>query len=332
MLIFLPQEIAMTYKQLTIEERYQIKAYLKIGLTQKQIASHLNRHPATISREIRRNLGKRGYRPKQASEIARQRRLKAHKAIKITSDIKVKIEQLIRQELSPEQVCVYLASHNIISLHHETVYRLVSQDKRRGGGLYLHLRHLHKKHRKRYGHYDRRGRIKNATSIEQRPSIVDDRSRIGDWEGDTIIGKDRKSAIYTLVERKTLFTVIVKLNGKNAKDLANKAISALKKYKDKIHTITYDNGLEFAEHEEMAEKLGADIYFAHPYSSWERGINENTNGLIRQYFPKGTDFNQVTQQEIEFVMNRLNSRPRKTRGGKQPIELFLGRAVDLLAA
>jgi len=322
----------MTYKQLTIEERYQIKAYLKIGMTQKLIAKYLNRHPATISREIQRNLGKRGYRPKQAGEMARKRRLKAHKAIRMTPDITIMIERLIRQELSPEQVCTYLASQGMVKLHHETIYRLVSQDKRRGGDLYLHLRHLHKKYRKRYGSYDRRGRIKNATSIEQRPSIVDARSRIGDWEGDTIVGKDHKSAIYTLVERKTLFTVIVKLNGKNAKGLADKAISALEDYKHQIHTITYDNGLEFAEHEIMAKKLQADIYFAHPYSSWERGINENTNGLIRQYFPKGTDFNQVTEQEIEFVMNRLNSRPRKTRGGKQPIELFLGKAVDLLVA
>jgi IS30 family transposase len=258
MLIFLPQEIAMTYKQLTIEERYQIKAYLKIGMTQKQIAEYLNLYPATISREIKRNLGKRGYRPKQAGEMARKRRLKAPKAIRMTPDITIMIERLIRQELRPEQVCDYLASQGMIKLHHVT--------------------------------------------------------------------------IYTLVERKTLFTVIVKLNGKNAKDFADKAISALDRYKHKIHTMTYDNGLEFAEHEVMAEKLQADIYFAHPYSSWERGINENTNGLIRQYFPKGTDFNQVTEQEIEFVMNRLNSRPRKTREGIQPIELFLGKAVNLLTA
>ncbi|EEZ80759.1 MAG: transposase IS30 [uncultured Candidatus Thioglobus sp.] len=187
-----------------------------------------------------------------------------------------------------------------------------------------------KAHRKRYGSYERRGRIKNAVSIEQRPELVNTRSRIGDWEGDTVIGKNKKSAIYTLVDRKSLYTIIVKLNGKNATELADKTIKVLKPLSSKIHTITYDNGLEFAEHERQAKELNVNIYFAHPYSSWERGINENTNGLIRQYFPKGTDFNKVTNSQIEFVMNRLNTRPRKTRGGKQPVELFLGKAVDLL--
>ena len=209
---------------------------------------------------------------------------------------------------------------------------MLLQDKRNGGTLYKHLRHLHKSHRKRYGSYERRGRIKNAVSIEQRPAIVDSRSRIGDWEGDTVIGKDHKSAIYTLVDRKSLYTVIVKLNGKNATELVDKTLKVLEPMSSKIHTITYDNGLEFAEHERMAKALDADIYFTHPYSSWERGINENTNGLIRQYFPKGTDFNKVTNSQIEFVMERLNTRPRKTRGGKQPVELFLGKAVDLLTA
>lgn len=332
MLIFLPQEIAMNYKQLTREERYQIEAYLKTGLSNKEIARHLGKHPSTIGREIKRNRGLRGYRPKQANKLAVDRRHKAQKSIKLTESIKEQIKTLIRQELSPEQVCDYLEKSKIVKLHHETIYRMVLADKQQKGSLYQHLRHLHKSHRKRYGSYDKRGRIKNATSIEERPKIVDDKNRIGDWEGDTIIGKDKKSAIYTLVERKTLYTVIVKLTGKNAKDLADKAITALKPLKDRIHTITYDNGLEFAEHERMAEELEAKIYFAHPYSSWERGINENTNGLIRQYFPKGTDFNKVSQKQIDFVMNRLNTRPRKTRGGKQPVELFLGKAVDLLAA
>jgi transposase, IS30 family len=206
---------------------------------------------------------------------------------------------------------------------------MLLQDKNDGGTLYTHLRHLHKSHRKRYGSYERRGR---AVSIEQRPSVVDSRSRIGDWEGDTVIGKNRKSAIYTLVDRKSLYTVIVKLNSKNATELADKTLKVLEPMSSKIHTITYDNGLEFAEHECMAKALDADIYFAHLYYSWERGINENTNGLIRQYFPKGTDFNKITNSQIEFVMNRLNTRLRKTRNRKQPVELFLGEAVDLLIA
>ena len=322
----------MSYQQLTDDERYQIKACLQLHMNQISIAKLLNRSPATISREIRRNTGKRGYRPKQANDQATARRLSAKKHVKLTEALKADIVQLIKQELSPEQVCDYLVLHGKTKLHHETIYRMLLQDKRNGGTLYKHLRHLHKSHRKRYGSYERRGRIKNAVSIEQRPELVNTRSRIGDWEGDTVIGKNKKSAIYTLVERKSLYTIIVKLNGKNATELADKTIKVLKPLSSKIHTITYDNGLEFAEHERQAKELNVNIYFAHPYSSWERGINENTNGLIRQYFPKGTDFNKVTDSQVEFVMKRLNTRPRKTRGGKQPVELFLGKAVDLLTA
>ncbi len=321
----------MTYNQLTIEERYQIKAYLKTGMSYKNIAAELNRHISTIGREIKRNTGKRGYRPKQADELALNRRKTALKVIKLTAEAKTYSECLIRQELSPEQVCLYLETHKQIKLHHETLYRFVAEDKANGGELYTFMRHLHKVRRKRYGSYQQRGRIKNATSIEERPDIIENKERIGDWEGDLIIGKGNKSAIYTLVERSTLYSIIIKLAGKNASDLADTIIPVLKPLKDKIHSITYDNGLEFAEHERVSEKLGLKTYFAHPYSSWERGINENTNGLIRQYFPKGTDFNEVSEEEIQHVMNRLNSRPRKSRGGKQPVELFLGKAVDLLA-
>ena len=318
--------------QLTQEQRYQIKAYLETGMYQKDIATKIGVHASTISKELKRNTGLRGYRPKQAQEKAEKRQRNAVKLIKVTADSKIKIEQLIKQELSPEQVCEYLGNRGIIKLHFETIYRLVAKDKQQGGTLNQHMRHLHKGKRKSYGTYERRGRIKNATSIEKRPNIVERKSRIGDWEGDTVIGKDKKSAIFTLVERKTLYTIIVKLNGKDAKELAQKTIEYLRPMSSLIHTITYDNGLEFSEHEYTAKELGAGIYFAHPYSSWERGINESTNGLIRQYFPKGTDFNEITEEQISFVMKRLNEGPRKTRGNKQPVELFLGKAVDLLAA
>ncbi|WP_460047638.1 IS30 family transposase, partial [Sessilibacter sp. MAH2] len=217
-------------------------------------------------------------------------------------------------------------------LHHETIYQLVYTDKAQGGDLYTHLRIAAKPYRKRYGHNDRRGKLKNRVSIEERPAIVDLRRRVGDWEGDTIIGKNRHSALLTMVERKTLYTIIIRLNGKHANKLADEAIKYLKPIADRLKTLTLDNGLEFAEHQRIAQELGVSIYFAHPYASWERGINENTNGLIRQYFPKRTDFNKVTDEEIQFVMNRLNSRPRATRGGKSPNELFLGQRVDLLAA
>lgn len=322
----------MNYQQLTEFERYQIYALKKTGMINKEIAKQLERHPSTIGRELDRNTGLRGYRAKQAHEKACQRRQTASKAIKLTDQVKGWIIELIEQQLSPEQVAGYLLEHKGISLHHETIYQLIYADKKAGGTLYKQLRIMSKKYRKRYGSYETRGQIKNRVSIDDRPQIVGNKERIGDWEGDTVIGKGRKSALLTLVERKTLYTMIFRLTGKQAALVARTAVSGMKELAETIHTITLDNGLEFAHHQKIATGLKADIYFAHPYSSWERGINENTNGLIRQYFPKGTDFNQVTDEQVNHVMDRLNNRPRKTRGYKTPNELFMGQRVELLAA
>ena len=322
----------MHYNQLTEHERYQIYVMLKAGHSQKDIALMLNRSPSTISRELMRNRGLRGYRPAQAQRLSDTRKRTALKARKLTDEVVGWIERLLRQELSPQQIVDYLKRDKSLSLHHETVYQLIYADKRSGGDLYSHLRIASKPYRKRYGHYDRRGKLIGRRDIDERPGIVESRSRIGDWEGDTIMGKGRKSALLTMVERKTLYTVIVRLTGKRADLLAKAAIAGMSDLKEKVLTITLDNGLEFARHAEIAEGLDADIFFARPYASWQRGTNENTNGLIRQYFPKGTDFNQVSDDEIRWVMDRLNNRPRKTRGGHSPNELFMGQRVDLLAA
>ena len=322
----------MNYKQLAREERYQIYSLNKEGLSQKAIADHLGRSPSTISRELKRNKGLKGYRPKQAQSLSDNRRRHSAKFHKVTDEVRQQIEGLIRQELSPQQVVDYLEKHKGLSLHHETIYQLIYADKAAGGDWYKHLRIMSKPYRKRYGSYDRRGKLKNRVSIDERPLVVDLQKRIGDWEGDTIIGRNRKSALLTLVERKTLYTIIVKITGKRADILADNAIEALRPLSDRFKTLTLDNGLEFSAHERISKELGVKIYFAHPYSSWERGINENTNGLIRQYFPKGMDLNRVTEEQIQFVMNRLNNRPRKSRGNKSPNELFKGLRVDLLAA
>lgn len=322
----------MNYQQLTEHERYQIYSLNKIGMNKTAIGKQLNRHPSTIGREIKRNTGNRGYRPKQAQRLSDERRVSAVKAIKITDEIKSWIVKLLKQQLSPEQVAAYLKRHKQLSLHHETIYQIIYADKKAGGTLYQQMRIMSKKYRKRYGSYDSRGRIKNRISIDDRPSVVDDKSRIGDWEGDTVMGKGRKSALLTLVERKTLYTMIFRLTGKDATLLAQRAIEGMTPLADKLLTITLDNGLEFARHELITDALGVEIYFAHPYSSWERGINENTNGLIRQYFPKGTDFTLVTDGQVQYVMDQLNNRPRKTRDYKSPSELFTGHRVDLLAA
>ena len=219
-----------------------------------------------------------------------------------------------------------------LSLHHESIYRYIYQDKSAGGKLYKYLVRASKKYRKRYGSYDKRGQIVNRVSIEERPGVVDKKSRIGDWEGDTVIGKGRKNAFVTMVERKTLYLVVKRIESKHADITAGALIESMMPLKDSVLTITLDNGKEFAQHERVSEQLGADIYFAHPYSSWERGINENTNGLLRRYFPKGTDFMALSETEIEAAVYALNHRPRKTRGFKTPYELFTGQSEKLLAA
>ena len=213
-----------------------------------------------------------------------------------------------------------------IQLHHESIYRYIYQDKANGGHLYQKLTRACKKYKKRYGSYDKRGQLVNRISIDERPDIVDSRSRIGDWEGDTVIGKGR------MVERKTLFTVVKRIESKHADITADVLIASMMYLKASVHTITLDNGKEFAQHERIGNALDALVYFAHPYSSWERGINENTNGLLRRYFPKGTDFMKLSEEEIQTAVNKLNHHSRKTRGYKTPYELFTGQPTKLVAA
>ncbi len=274
----------------------------KAGHKQEEIAGLLGRSSSTIIRELRRNRGLRGYRAGQAQRLSDARRREAWKARKLTPEVRGWIEKLIRQELSPQQVVDYLNRHKKLSLHHETVYQLIYEDKATDGDLYNHLRIASKPYRKRYGHY-RRGKIVNRVDIDERPAGVERRSRIGDREGDTIIGKGRKSALLTMVERKTLYTMMMRLTGKRSDLLAEAAVKGVQELKSKVKTITFDNGLEFADHETIGEGLEANIYFAHPYASLERGTNETTNGLIRQYFPKGTDFKFVSDKQIKWVMN-----------------------------
>jgi len=260
------------------------------------------------------------------------RRMTAHKSIKITNEVKCWIDDLLSQDLTPEQITGRLTLEDKITLHHESVYRYIYQDKASGGHLYKKLTRACKKYRKRYGSYDKRGQLVNRVSIDERPKIVDSKCRIGDWEGDTVIGKGRKHAFVTMVERKTLFTVVKRIESKHAKITADAFIESMLPLKGSVYTITLDNGKEFAQHERIAQALGADVYFAHPYSSWERGINENTNGLLRRYFPKGTDFMMLSEEEIQAAVDKLNHRPRKTRGYKTPYELFTGQPTRLVAA
>ena len=310
----------MNYRQLAREERYQIYSLMKAGHNQTQIAANVGCHKSTISRELRRNRGLKGYRPYQADELAYDRQCQAYRS-RIAWQTWQQVEQLLRQEWSPEQIAGYLKLTKQPTVSHECIYRYVYADKRRGGTLHHHLR-SQKKQRKRYNGYLRRGQIPNRTSIEQRPRIVARKGRFGDWEADTIVGARHKGGILSVVERKSKLVRLRKLTTKSATEMKDASIELLTPLAAKVHTITVDNGKEFCEHQLIAAGLRARIYFAHPYASWERGLNENTNGLVRQYFPKKYEFASITEEELQQVEDRLNNRPRKTLGYKTPNEVF----------
>jgi IS30 family transposase len=308
------------YAQLTREQRYQIKALLDTEIPHGKIAKTIGVSPSTISRELKRNLGKRGYRPNQAHGKALARRKKKSKP-RISAEIWQLVEKELREDWSPEQVSGRLKESEMF-VSHERIYQYVYADKRSDGTLWKHLRRP-KKYRKRAGGRDRRGKIHNRRSIEERPPIVDERSRIGDWEADLILGKNHQGVAVTLTERNSRFTLLHTLPSKHAEPITQ-AIIELLRWDARLKTITFDNGKEFAGHEEIALALDADCYFAHPYSSWERGTNENTNGLIRQYLPKSRNLKEVSLEEELMIMDKLNLRPRKCLGFKTPYEVFFG--------
>ncbi len=315
-----------TYTQLTQEQRYQISVMLKIGQNQTEIAEVIGKHKSTISRELRRNQGQRGYRPKQAYEMSLNRRKKAKPRIQEATW--ALIESKLQEDWSPEQISDWLEQNTDIQVSHERIYLYVYVDKRAGGNLHKHLR-CQKKRRKRYGGYDRRGKLPNRRSIEERPEIVDQRQRIGDWEVDTMIGKGHRQAIVTLTERKSRFALLRKVERRKAGLVSIAIIDLLQPVADRLHTITGDNGKEFAEHERIAQELEVSFYFAHPYAAWERGANENMNGLVRQYIPKNRDLLSVTDEELLLIMNKLNHRPRKCLDFKTPFEVFFEQSVAL---
>lgn len=308
----------MAYTQLTQVQRYQISALLKMEHTRTEIAKSLGVHKSTISRELKRNRGQRGYRPKQAHQKAQERR--ARNGPQIEEQDWQLVEERLVLDWSPEQISAWLKSERDIQISHESIYRYIYADKRAGGKLYKHLRRQ-KKRRKRLGGRDLRGKIHDRVSIEQRPEIVDQRSRLGDWEVDLIFGSGRKGALVTLTERKSRFTLLRGVAAKSA-DLVSRTVIDLLCWVNHLETITADNGKEFANHKHISEELALDFFFAHPYASWERGTNENTNGLIRQYFPKNLDLSTVTAEEECFVMDRLNLRPRKCLDFLTPYEVF----------
>lgn len=314
----------MNYQQLIDSQRYQIEAYRKAKYTVTQIAKELGVHKSTISRELKRNSKKRVYNANYASILSKERKKEAYKHSVFDVNMKNYIDtKLIDSQWSPEQIKGRCDNKGMAMISVERIYQYIYQDQSQGGFLYTHLRTSRRWRKKRLNRKHQRGQIPNRIMINQRPCIVDRKERFGDWEVDTIIGKNHKTAILTATERKSQFELMVKTNGTKAESIRKEMINLLAPFKKLVKTITSDNGKEFAKHQEISKKLEAEFYFADPYSPWQRGLNEYNNKLIRQYLPKKTDFNSINSITINMIISKLNNRPRKLLGYKTPNEVFL---------
>lgn len=310
--------------QLTREQRYTISVMKINGYRQIDIARTIGKDKSVISRELNRNKDKRNgeYRHDLAHRKYLSRLTGKAKQQRFTTNVKDQVEFLIREDYSPEQIVGRLKAEGKPTVSHECIYQHIWADLKAGGDLYTHLRRNKKRYRKRGGAKDTRGQIKNRVGIEKRPAIVDQKSRFGDLEIDTVMGKNHKGALLTINDRLTGMVWIRLLEGKEAEPLARATVEALNPIKNLLHTITADNGKEFARHEQIAEQLDLNVYFARPYHSWERGANENTNGLIRQYFIKGSSFDDITPEKVQWVQDKLNNRPRKRLNYLTPNEKY----------
>ena len=312
------------YHHLTELERCQISTLNERGDSQKSIASVLQVSKSTISRELNRNSSDQGYSHIRAHNKAKIRRNKASSAPKkLTYTVISLIKEKLSMQWSPEQVSGWMRDNNLpVFVSHARIYQYIWADKRAGGELYKQLRHGGKKYNKRIGVNAGRGCIPGRVDIDQRPYIVEKKVRIGDWELDTIIGKGHKGAIVSMVDRATKLTKLAICKSKEAAPVTEALTRCLSPVREFVLTLTADNGKEFAKHAQVSCELNADFYFAKPYHSWERGLNEHTNGLVRQYFPKGTSFDTISNEDIARVENLLNNRPRKILNFKTPIEVF----------
>lgn len=306
---------------LTLGQRYVIEAYLKIGKSKTFIAKEISVHRSTLYREFKRNQTKTGkYSAKLAHEYACERKDRFIAYRTFDEHCRRFVEKHLREYWSPEQIVGYCESHDINMVSVERIYQHIRTDKANGGDLYQFTRHRLKYRKRPVGkHYP----IANRTSIDERPEVVNNKERFGDWEMDTIIGAFQQGAILTLTERLTNLVFIKKLPaGKNAKELAKALINQLIPYKNFVHTITTDNGSEFAEHLNVSKKLKAPIYFAHPYCSWEKGAIEHANKLIRQFIPKDADLTKYPQEQLTEIQCLINKRPRKKLNYKSPKDIF----------
>lgn len=311
----------MSYTQLTQEERYQIdRRFGRESLA--AIARELKRSKSTISRELRRNSADGVYHPLRAQRLAQERRHSQGRP-RIRGRDWRRVKRLLRRRLSPQQIRNRLRLEGAVPVSHSWIYRYVRADRQAGGKLHTYLRHQGRK-RRRHGSGSARGLIPGRVSIHERPAVVEQRSRIGDWEIDTIIGSRHRGALLSLTERTSKWLLLAKLWAKTAEEVLYAALGLLAPHIERVHTITSDNGREFTLHQEIADGLEARFYFADAYCSWQRGTNENANGLVRQYFPRSRNLLTVRQSELDQAVAELNSRPRMGLGWKTPDEVFYG--------
>ena len=331
----------MPYTHLTENDRYVISHLTCAGFSLREIARRINRHHTTVSRELKRNDD-----PLYADTVywydwthpeAVKRRQKArHQRRRSNQRLVDYVERKLRKDWSPkliaEKLSIDFPDDDEMRVCHETMYRWIYGDAQAGGTLYHHLRRRRKKRRKQRRYGSGRRFIPGRVSISQRPAIVETRERFGDWEGDTIEGKKSTGYMATHVERKSRYLMAAKLTHKTAESLTLQSIKAFWRTPKKMRkTLTVDNGKEFARFKELEDKTGLTVYFADPYSAWQRGTNENTNGLLRQYFPKGTDFRNVTEEDLAFAVKKLNHRPRKCLNYRSPWEVFSRASNGALA-
>ena len=315
-------------KHLTHEERYEIKALNSSGFSARKIGKQLNRHHSTISRQLkigRINSGK--YSPIRAKNHSLfAKKLSGITRRKLTGKLWHAVRNMLIHRWSPEQIAGRIELELAVSISHTAIYSRIWSDKE--PRVLQCLRHKGKKYKRRG--VPKRRLIPNRTDISQRPDIIEEKSRIGDWEADTIIGKNHQGAIVSIVDRKSKFTLLKQVDSKQSQLVSGAMNKLLLPHKNAVKTITYDNGCEFVKHEDVNAKIGCESYFCTPYHSWERGLNEHTNGLVRQFFPKKTNLKLVTNMEVKAVQNLLNNRPRKVLQYKTPNEVFYDKKVSQL--
>ncbi len=313
----------MRYRQITSAERYTIACCRARKMTINEIAEFIGRHRSTVYRELARNKCRDGgYRCSKAQKKTNGRRRRSRRNLRIAPADLALVKRLIRADWSPEQISGTLAVKRILSISHETIYRYIWHDKKKGGDLHKHLRGSPKQRRKRYGSYYSRGRLAGKRHITERPVSANNRTRFGHWEIDTVMGSGDKHCIFTMVERRSGYLVIGKLERRTKEALNTRAIPLIRSQCRPVRTITADNGTEFHGYEEIEHATGSKFYFSTPYHSWERGTNENTNGLIRQYLPKGKSMAQITQRDCDRIAHKLNTRPRKRLGFRTPKDCY----------